>query len=106
MFKSDPNFLKWLVDIRRDFHSHPEISHQERRTTQKIVEILNIWTGAPSLSKWEEIVHMITSPKFTTNIAVVGKYVDLIDSYKSLNEALLHGGIANNCRVNLLFVDS
>ena len=79
--------------------------HQEG-IDEKIVEFLNIWTGMPNLSKWEEIVRRINHPESSTTIAVIGKYVNLIDSYKSLNEALIHGGIANNCRVNLKFVDS
>jgi CTP synthase len=83
----------------------PLVFHQEG-IDEKIVELLNIWTGMPNLSKWEEIVRRINHPESSTTIAVIGKYVNLIDSYKSLNEALLHGGIANNCRVNLKFVDS
>ena len=83
----------------------PLVFHREG-IDEKIVEILNIWTGAPNLSKWKEIVKRINHPDLSTTIAVVGKYVNLVDSYKSLNEALLHGGIANNCRVNLKFVDS
>lgn len=83
----------------------PLVFHQEG-IDEKIVEFLNIWTGMPNLSKWEEIVKRINHPESATTIAVIGKYVNLIDSYKSLNEALLHGGIANNCRVNLKFVDS
>ena len=83
----------------------PLFFHQEG-IDEKIVEFLNIWTGMPNLSKWEEIVKKINHPEASTTIAVIGKYVNLIDSYKSLNEALLHGGIANNCRVNLKFVDA
>jgi len=83
----------------------PLVFHQEG-IDEKIVEFLNIWTGMPNLSTWEEIVRRINHPESSTTIAVIGKYVNLIDSYKSLNEALLHGGIANNCRVNLKFVDS
>ena len=83
----------------------PYVFHQEG-IDEKIVELLNIWTGAPHLEKWEEIIKKIKEPKTSTTIAVVGKYVNLIDSYKSLNEALIHGGIANNCRVNLHYVDS
>jgi CTP synthase len=70
------------------------------------VQLLNIWTRSPRLEKWEEIVQIIKNPRGTVNIAIVGKYVNLRDSYKSLNEALVHGGIANHCRVNLHFVDS
>ncbi|MDA8214516.1 MAG: CTP synthase [Nitrospiraceae bacterium] len=60
----------------------------------------------PELSRWAEVVHRIKEPKFETTIAIVGKYVGLKDAYKSLTEALLHGGIANNARVSLQWVDS
>ena len=73
---------------------------------EKIVQLLNIWTRAPRLEKWEAIVQAIKNPRGSVDIAIVGKYVNLKDSYKSLNEALIHGGIANRCRVNLHFVDS
>lgn len=73
---------------------------------QKIVEKLNIWTRTPQLDNWEEIVRSLKDPKSSVNIAIVGKYVDLTESYKSLNEALRHGGIPNDCGVNLKFVDS
>ncbi len=72
----------------------------------KIIELLNIWTRAPKLDAWEKFVSMYKSPTHSVTIAIVGKYVDLTESYKSLNEALYHGGIANDCRVNLVFVDS
>ena len=73
---------------------------------QKIVEKLNIWTRTPQLDNWEEIVKSLKEPRSSVTIAIVGKYVDLTESYKSLNEALRHGGIPNDCRVNLKFVDS
>ena len=72
----------------------------------KVVELLNIWTRAPRLEPWEELVRKIQTLNNSVNIAIVGKYVDLTESYKSLNEALYHGGIANDCQVNLTFVDS
>jgi CTP synthase len=72
----------------------------------KIAEVLNIWSRAPTLDRWERVVERVTTPKQEVTIAVVGKYVDLVDSYKSLHEALIHGGIANDCRVNLRYVDS
>ena len=78
----------------------------KERLDEKIVEKLNIWTRAPHLDIWEEIVRRLKEPKSSVNIAIVGKYVDLTESYKSLNEALRHGGIPNDCRVNLNFVDS
>ncbi len=60
----------------------------------------------PDLSVWAEVAQRIKHPGFETTIAIVGKYVELKDAYKSLAEALLHGGIANNSRVNLLWADS
>jgi len=83
----------------------PIAFHQEG-IDEKISEKLNIWTGRPNLSGWERIVKRIKFPRFQTTIAVVGKYVSLVESYKSLTEALIHGGIANDSRVNLKYVDS
>jgi CTP synthase len=51
-------------------------------------------------------VHRLKSPQAEVEIGLVGKYVDLVESYKSLNEALIHGGIGNECRVNLHHIDS
>ena len=73
---------------------------------ERIAEYLNIWTKEPDLSPWERIVKRVMEPEAQVRIAIVGKYVELTESYKSLNEALTHGGIANNCRVLLKFIDS
>lgn len=83
----------------------PLVFHHEG-LDEKIVEILNIWTRAPRLEAWEEFVKNYNEPGYEVNIAVVGKYTDLTDSYKSLNEALHHGGVANNSKVNLSFINS
>ncbi|NVM57232.1 MAG: CTP synthase [Desulfobacterales bacterium] len=83
----------------------PLVFHQEH-LDDKIVALLNIWTRAPKLGDWERLVEKIRNPKYSVTIAVVGKYIHLRESYKSLNEALCHGGIANDCKVNLDFVDS
>ncbi len=72
----------------------------------KIGQKLNIGWRTTDLSNWKTIVKRIKHPSQSTTIAIVGKYVGLTDSYKSLNEALLHGGIANDSKVNLIFVDS
>lgn len=71
-----------------------------------IVSLLNIWAKKPDLSHWERVVSRFMNPKASVNIAVVGKYVDLIESYKSINEALIHGGIAHEVRVNCLYLDA
>lgn len=60
----------------------------------------------PEIEIWAEVVKRIKEPKFDTTIAIVGKYIGLKDAYKSLTEALLHGGIANNARINLQWVDA
>ena len=73
----------------------------------RLAEVLNIWSRAPHLERWESICRKIYQPaRGEVKVGIVGKYVDLKESYKSLNEALLHGGIANDVRVNLSFVDS
>ena len=71
-----------------------------------ITDKLNIWAKKPDLSEWQSIVDITKDTKRQVEIAVVGKYVKLTDSYKSLNEALTHGGIANHCQVKLRYVDS
>ncbi len=83
----------------------PLIFHEEG-LDDRIVKKLNIWTGKPHLGKWEKFVQTFKNPKDRVRIAMVGKYVGLADSYKSLNEALIHGGVANDCRVEILHIDS
>ena len=83
----------------------PLVFHKEG-LDDKIVEILNIWTRAPVLDEWERIVDRVKHPEHEACVAIVGKYVHLTESYKSLSEALVHGGIANHCRVILRYVDS
>ncbi|MEW6109475.1 MAG: CTP synthase [Nitrospirota bacterium] len=73
---------------------------------QQIINKLKLPSRETDLSPWKDITRKIKEPKNEVNIAIVGKYVGLKDSYKSLIEALLHGGIANDCRVNLQWIDS
>ncbi|HTM06930.1 MAG TPA: CTP synthase [Verrucomicrobiae bacterium] len=85
--------VEWIYEV-------PLIFHQEG-LDDRIVEKLHMWTGAPNLKRWERVVQVLKNPKETVRIAVVGKYMDLKESYKSLMEALVHGGIANEARVEL-----
>ncbi len=62
--------------------------------------------GAPDLSRWIDIVDRLTNPEGEVTVGVVGKYVGLQDAYKSLNEALVHGGIANRVKVNIEWIDA
>jgi len=62
--------------------------------------------GETPMSRWVEMVERVKNPQQTTTIAVVGKYIELQDAYKSLYEAIGHGGIANNCRVEIKRIDA
>jgi CTP synthase len=80
--------------------------HQEG-LDQQVVERLNIWSREPDLGAWERTVEKLKQPaRMTLNVALVGKYVHLRDSYKSLHEALIHGGLANDVHVETHYVDS
>ena len=83
----------------------PLVFHKEG-LDEKIVEKLHMWTGSPKLDKWEELNDKIAHPKREVTIGMVGKYVHIVDSYKSLNEALAHGGVGNDCRANIVHIDS
>jgi CTP synthase len=72
----------------------------------RIIEQLGLPNGPHDLSVWETIVKRVKQPSKTVTIALVGKYIDLKESYKSLCEALTHGGIANDSRVTLRWIDS
>ena len=72
----------------------------------KVCELLGIWSPEPNLSAWRDLTKVLTSELPEVHIAIVGKYVDLADSYKSLNEALVHGGVSNQVLVKLDYVDS
>ncbi len=92
-------------DVQSIYELPLELHHQG--LDERIAEILNIWTRGPKLEVWESIVEKVKRPsKGEVRIGIVGKYVELKESYKSLNEALLHGGIANDCKVTLKYVDS
>ena len=84
----------------------PIALHMEGIDTQ-IAEQLNIWSRQPDISLWEKAVDQFKNPpKGRVKIGVVGKYVHLKDSYKSLHEALVHGGMASGVSVGLEYIDS
>ena len=73
---------------------------------QALVDVLNIWTGEPDLSEWRAITQALDNPKSSVKVGVVGKYVGVVDSYKSISESLAHAGIANQARVEIFYIDS
>jgi CTP synthase len=74
------------------------------------VEVLKAFgindAAEPDLSKWEDIMDRVMHPEGEVNIAVVGKYIELQDAYKSLTESLVHGGLANRVKVNIKWLES
>ncbi|MDH4246339.1 MAG: CTP synthase [Deltaproteobacteria bacterium] len=72
----------------------------------RIVERLEMWTGRPNLSSWEDIVDRYHNPKELISIAVVGKYVENKESYESLHEALIHGALANRVKLNVSYLNA
>lgn len=73
---------------------------------QTIVDALNIWTRNPELSEWQRIEDTLDNPRGHVKIGIVGKYIDVIDSYKSINESLTHAGIANHVKVETVYFDA
>ncbi len=92
------------VDVK-NIHEVPLAYHKEG-LTQRVTHKLGLPPREADLSPWENLIRRMDARKKTVSIAMVGKYVELIDSYKSLNEALIHGGIANNVRVQLNWIDA
>ncbi|MBI5888647.1 MAG: CTP synthase [Deltaproteobacteria bacterium] len=89
----------------KNIYEVPLVFHREG-LDDKIVKLLNIWTRSPKLEAWEEMARKADDPRREVAIGIVGKYINTQDSYKSLHESLTHGGLANNCRVTLHYVDS
>jgi len=83
----------------------PLVLHQEG-LDEKLAQVLNMWTARPDLRRWEELIHGVRHPDQTVTIAMVGKYVDLTEAYKSLNEALAHAGFPIGAKVDIEYVDS
>ncbi|MDP9127439.1 MAG: CTP synthase [Pseudomonadota bacterium] len=83
------------------------VNYHEQGFDEQVLRYFNLPAERkPDLNRWRDIVARIREPESEVTIAVIGKYTSLLDSYKSLNEALAHGGIANNVKVNLQWIDS
>ena len=84
----------------------PVSYHNEGLDTEVLKAFGLAHSEAPNLSRWEDITDRIENPEGEVTIAVVGKYTGLRDAYKSLNEAIVHGGIANRVKVNIKWIES
>ena len=83
----------------------PLMFHQQE-LDNTIMSYLQMWTGSPKLQPWIDLIENYKNPHDKVDIAFIGKYVANRDSYESINEALLHGGIANRLKVQLHYIDS
>ena len=93
------------VDVKTIYEA--PISFHKEKLDDRVLSFFNIKSKkSPDLSKWKNITSRVLNPKKDVNIGIIGKYVDLKDAYKSLDEALIHGGISNNVKVNLKRIDS
>ena len=92
----------WDVDT---IYKVPRMLH-EQGLDGLICDKLRLNTPPANLQRWDDLVHEVEHPQDEVNLAMVGKYVDLSDSYKSLNEALRHAGLKNHARVRITYIDS
>ena len=93
------------VDVKTIYEA--PISFNKEKLDERVLKYFNVKTKKKvNLQPWKKITHLVLNTKNKVNIAIIGKYVELKDAYKSLDEALTHGGIANNLKVNLVRIES
>ena len=90
----------------RSIYEVPIAYHAEGLDRQVLKTLGLPHEPAPDISTWQRIVHALERPEGEVTIGIVGKYADMADAYKSLGEALVHGGIANNVKVSLRWIDA
>ena len=93
------------VDVKTIYEA--PISFNKENLDERVLKFFKIKSRKKvNLAPWKKITHAVLNNKNKVNIAIIGKYVELKDAYKSLDEALTHGGIANNLKVNLVRIES
>jgi len=93
------------VDVKTIYEA--PISFYKEKFDERVISYFNIKSKKlPDLSKWKNITNRVLNPKRDVKIGIIGKYVNLKDAYKSLDEALTHGGLSNNLKVHLKRIDS
>ena len=93
------------VDVKTIYEA--PISFHKEKLDERVLSYFNSKNKKkPNLSRWKNITSKVLNPKTDVNIGIIGKYINLKDAYKSLDEALIHGGISNNVRVKLERIDS
>src|SRR5438477_7389573 len=79
---------------------------QRERLDDLVCHLLHLDTPTASMGHWQEIIRKLIAPRHRVRIGVVGKYIELQDAYKSVYEAIIHGGVANDCGVEIQRVDA
>jgi CTP synthase len=92
-------------DVERTVYKYPLMLHAEG-LDQLVCDLLHLRTPEPDLTNWRKFVEQVVSPKKQVTIAVVGKYIDLQDAYKSIYESLTHAAASQDCGINLKLVDA
>ena len=93
------------IDVKTIYEA--PISFNKEKLDERVLKFFNIKSRKKvNLLPWKKITRLVLNTKSKVNIAIIGKYVELKDAYKSLDEALTHGGIANNIKVNLVRIES
>ena len=102
------NIRQSAVVLARDVSNIYEVplAYHDEGLDSEVVRHFGLADTTPDLSHWKRICHVVANPEGEVNIAIVGKYTSLQDSYKSLGEALVHGGIANGVKVNIDWINS
>ena len=100
-----PNAVIESIDVRSIYQV--PLMMMDEKLDEIIIEKLHLKTGqSPDLKEWRKFLDKLFNPKHEVNIALVGKYVELQDAYKSILESFIHGGAANECKVNVHCIHS
>jgi CTP synthase len=97
-----------VVEVRDVDHTIYELplTLQDEKLDETICRLLRLETPSAHMSEWRKFVQRVISPKKNLKVAVVGKYIDLQDAYKSIYESLTHAGAANDCGIDILRIDA
>ena len=102
------NVARDCVILAEDVESIYDLPHKlnQQGFDAQVCEMLGIWARDPDMTPWQRFAATFKTATGVARIGIVGKYVELQESYKSLNEALIHGGVANDARVQLSYIDA
>ncbi len=92
-------------DVDHSIYEMP-LMLQRERMDDLVCRLLHLTTPAPNMAHWQEIIRKLIAPQHRVRVGVVGKYIGLQDAYKSVYEAIIHGGVANDCGVEIVQVDA